>query len=418
MLTKGDIPKKEPNISIGIILPEDNQKSVKIFSAEQNKLYSIEVQNQQLLVNNKFEKDLCLRNTDNNSIFIVEPVSAGRGFHWEKKIKLKLPGSLKIIVHNHALFVINDLKLETYLMCVATSEMSGLCPSSFLEAQTIAARSWIIAADEQKHLEMGIDACNDDCCQRYQGIGNTTSKSKLAVQNSRGLFLTFKEQICDSRYSKSCGGVSENNENVWNEKPKGYLRARYDGEDSSIPNFKNPEAIQKWFTSQPDCYCNNTYVNNQELKKYIGKVDNQGNYFRWECHYTAPDLTDLVNKKTGKLFDIVTSITPLKRGVSGRIIKLEIEGLIEKKHQKILLESEYEIRRVLHQTFLYSSAFLIVETFDKKNQLTQIKLKGAGWGHGVGLCQIGGLGMALKNKSAYEILSHYFHSSTLEKLYD
>lgn len=418
MLIKNKIPTKEPIISIGIILPVDHQKTVEIFSTEKNENYLILVNDDHISINNKLKDIVYLKNSSDNSHFIINPVIIGRGFHWGKKIKLKLPGNLEIKVSNSSLFVINHVKLETYLMCVATSEMSSDCPPPFLAAQTIAARSWIIAASEQKHLELGIDACNDDCCQRYQGIGNLTSQSKLAAQSTRGQFLLYKNEICDTRYSKSCGGISEDNDNVWNEEPKEYLRSIFDGKESLKPNFHNREETQKWFNTEPDCYCNDKHVNSKDLKKYIGKVDKKGNYFRWKCNYPIKEFTQIVNKKIGYSFDLITSIQPLKRGKSGRILELKLEGLKNKNSHSVILKSEYEIRRVLHPSFLYSSAFLITKTFDSKNNLVRLKLKGGGWGHGVGLCQIGGIGMALKNKSALEILSHYFPSSILKKLYD
>ena len=418
MLIKNEIPTEEPIISIGIVLPNDNQKTVDIFSTEKNKNYSISIDDNKISMNNILYDILQLENTVEDSYFIINPVTIGRGFHWGKKIKLKLPGNLEVKVSENSLFVINHIKLETYLMCVATSEMSSNCPPSFLASQTIAARSWIIAASEQKHFELGIDACNDDCCQRYQGIGNLTHGSKLATQSTRGKFLLHNDEICDTRYSKSCGGISEDNENVWDEEPKKYLRSIFDGKESLKPNFNNLDETKKWFNSQPNCYCNEKHVNSKDLKKYIGKVDKKGNYFRWEFDYSIEEFTELVNEKLGYLFDLISSIKPLRRGKSGRILELKLEGVKNENDHSVIIKSEYEIRRVLHPSFLYSSAFYIAENFDSKNCLTKIKLKGGGWGHGVGLCQIGGIGMALKNKSASEILSHYFPSSILKKLYD
>ncbi len=418
MLVKGELPRIEPIISIGIVLPNDKQNSIEIISHTKKKKYYITVKNKQLLINDSYSKYLELKNSTSKSFFTIGPIPAGRGFHWEKKITIKVVGNLTVFNRNGFLFIINEIELEKYLMCVATSEMSGNCPSALLEAQTIAARSWIIAAQEQKHANLGIDACNDDCCQRYQGIENLTEESKAAALKTRGIFLTFNNRICDTRYSKSCGGISENNENVWDEKPKPYLRGVFDGEQNAIPDLKNLKEIENWIKTDPECYCSDKCVKPEDLKKYIGKIDKIGNYFRWEFTYSKIELKDMINKKRKTSYDVIISIKPLKRGISGRITKLAIKGMIKNKTHNTILTSEYEIRRVLHNEFLYSSAFIVITNLDANNNLDSITLKGAGWGHGVGLCQIGALGMALQNKSTENILSHYFLSTTLIKLYD
>ena len=417
MLIKGSIPIKEPLVSIGLILPIDKQKYVKITS-ENNLNYEIKALENQLLVNGEKSSHFNLQELTKESSYSIKPVTAGRGFHWQKQIPISIRGSINIRNIDGCLFLVNEVGMEDYLMSVATSEMSGECPEALLEAQTIAARSWLMASEEQKHKDLGIDACNDDCCQRYQGIKNISAKAKSAALNTRGKFVVHNNESCDTRYSKSCGGISEDNDNVWDEEPKKYLCSIFDGKESLKPNFNNLDETKKWFNSQPNCYCNEKHVNSKDLKKYIGKVDKKGNYFRWEFNYSIEELTELVNEKLGYLFDLISSIKPLRRGKSGRILELKLEGIKNENNHSVIIKSEYEIRRVLHPSFLYSSAFYIAENFDSKNCLTKIKLKGGGWGHGVGLCQIGGIGMALKNKSASEILSHYFPSSILKKLYD
>jgi peptidoglycan hydrolase-like amidase len=296
--------------------------------------------------------------------------------------------------------------------------MSGECPPELLEAQTIAARSWLVAAVEQKHADLGLDACNDDCCQRYQGIGNLTEAARSATERTCGQFLLYNNEICDTRYSKSCGGISEHNDNVWDTEPKPYLRGIFDGIQKDIPNLFDTQGLKDWVSNYPDCYCGNNYISGDILKKYLGNVDEKGNYFRWEFTYSQEELTQLISKKTGISFESISSLQPLDRGISGRIIQLQINGISKNRPFQILLESEYEIRRVLHPDFLYSSAFIIIANSDTEPALSEITLKGAGWGHGVGLCQIGALGMALKSKSSKQILSHYFLETELKKLYD
>ena len=418
MLKKGNKPNKEPTLSIGMILPTDFRKQLTVTIPWKKKKISIEAKSEYLEYENSKKKEIILKGSHPEDFFIIHSVPAGRGFHWEKTIDVKVAGNLHIKNSNGNIFVINEIKLEQYLASVATSEMGSACPPALLEAQTIVARSWIIAASEQKHSKLGIDACNDDCCQRYQGITNITDKSKQASKKTFGHFLIYDNQICDTRYSKSCGGISENNENVWHESPKPYLRAVFDGSSKTIPDLSNNQKLQTWIKDPPNCYCGNKYIDEENLKKYIGKVDKKGTYFRWRVRYTQQEITRIVNRKCNTSFEVITSLKPLKRGISGRITSLEISGLENKKNQNIQLNSEYEIRNALHPEFLYSSAFINILDLDDNQIIKSITLEGAGWGHGVGLCQIGALGMALSHKTSAEILSHYFPSTKIKKMYD
>ena len=418
MLKRGDKPIQEPTLSIGMILPTDLRKQLTITIPGEKKRIKIEAISKSLIYKNSKKKEIILKGSKIDDFFIIHSVPAGRGFHWEKTIDVKVAGDLRIKISNDYIFVINQIKLEQYLASVATSEMGSACPPALLEAQTIVARSWIIAAAEQKHSKIGIDACNDDCCQRYQGITNITNKSRQASKKTFGHFLIHDDQICDTRYSKSCGGISENNENVWNESSKPYLRAIFDGSSKTIPNLSNNQKLQNWIKNPPNCYCGYKYINEKNLKKYIGKVDKKGVYFRWSVRFTQDELTRVVNQKCNTSFEAVTSLNPLKRGVSGRITKLEISGIENEKTRNIHLNNEYEIRDALHPEFLYSSAFIIILDSDENQIIKSITLKGAGWGHGVGLCQIGALGMALSNKTSAEILFHYFPSTKIKKIYD
>ena len=273
MLVRGEKPKREPLISVGLILPMDKQNSITIYNDLDQKRYFIESENDHLLVNGEKTENINLIGSSEDQIFTLDRVPAGRGFHWEKNISIQVVGSLDISNNNGYLFVINQINLESYLMCVATSEMSGNCPPALLEAQTIAARSWLVAAVEQKHLDLGLDACNDDCCQRYQGIGNLSEQARSAANNTRGKFLIFDNMICDTRYSKSCGGVSENNENVWDMEPKPYLRGVFDGGEKELPDLTDTTNFTEWLKNSHGCYCSNNYVNDEELKQYLGSVD-------------------------------------------------------------------------------------------------------------------------------------------------
>ena len=416
MLIKGSIPTKEPLVSIGLILPVDKQKSVNIKTVN-NLDYEVKSLENYILVNGEKSNQFYLEELTGDFSYNINPVTAGRGFHWQKQIDISIKGSIKIRNVDGYLFLINEIGIENYLMSVATSEMSGECPEALLEAQTIAARSWLIASEEQKHMDLGIDACNDDCCQRYQGIKNISAKAKSAVFTTRGKFVIYNNKICDTRYSKSCGGISENNENVWDDNPKRYLRGVFDG-CGNIPDFSDEEQLNRWIFEPQDCYCNNEYVSKSELKRFLGSVDEDGDYFRWEITYSNEQLTKIINKKLNESFDSIESLIPIKRGVSGRIMSLAITGKKDQKKYQTLVDSEYDIRNTLHPEFLYSSAFVINANSSVQGRAEKVTLSGAGWGHGAGLCQIGALGMAIIGNSSEKILKHYFSSIEIKKLYD
>ncbi len=187
MLIKGQVPNKEPVVSIGLVLPEDQIQVLSIQDIKNNLSLEIDLQTENIILP--------------ASLYKLPSIRAGRGFHWEKQISITVEGELEIKVVDDCLFLINHIPLEKYLMCVATSEMSGECPPALLESQTVAARSWLLAAAEQKHTNLGIDACNDDCCQRYQGMGNLTDAAISAIEETQGIVLIHNEKICDTRYS-------------------------------------------------------------------------------------------------------------------------------------------------------------------------------------------------------------------------
>tara|TARA_B110000438_G_scaffold302219_1_gene359268 strand:+ start:607 stop:1872 length:1266 start_codon:yes stop_codon:yes gene_type:complete len=416
LLTPNDIPKKEPIVRIGIILPTDSIKTLrcsfsdpqcyeietntKIFPSCKNKnKLNIEVIDSHIIIPELSLKEKSIKLIpsilNENPSVKIDKVPAGRGFHWEKEIDLSYWGTIEFSCSKNNIMVINELPLENYLKCVATSEMSALCPEEFLKAQFIVARSWLLANIERKHVHLGFDICNDDCCQRYQGILNTTNKSNKISELTFGQVITFDDKICDARYSKSCGGVTENFENVWGGNKISYL--------SSI-NDRNSKGIS---------YCSTDIIPESSLKTYIGTIDEDGKYYRWI--YTINDKDLIHSLKVNFSLDIkkVLEITPVKIGASGRIIKLKIVFLnIENGTQNIEINSEYEIRKNLSPSFLYSSAF----TINKINN--EFILEGKGWGHGVGLCQIGALGMAISKKSTTSILNHYFPGTKINTIYN
>ena len=410
-------PIKGPILNIGIILPVDKRKKVTI-SFSDAALYEIE--REKLLISSCKTPDKVDILIDDGDMIIkkmveavdehdimIHDVPAGRGFHWEKTIDVALPGNLKITNHDGHLLVINQVPLEQYLSSVAVSEMNGVCPATFLEAQTITARSWILAAAEKKHAELRIDACNDDCCQRYHGLSQMTESSKSAAENSRGKVLIYDNEICDARYSKSCGGITENAENIWDMAPVHYLSSVYDG-----PTKNKDINWDNWFTRKPETYCSPTFLDEHELHKYLGNVDKDGHYFRWKVSYTQEEFCEFFSKKINEHVSQITKIDALNRGQSGRINRLYLDYQTADGSSKTLqLHNEFDIRKTLHPSFLYSSCFVI----NMDNSI--IEFNGAGWGHGVGLCQIGALGMALNGSTTESILTHYFPKAKLTHIY-
>lgn len=430
--------KTEPSIRVGVILPEDNQTSIQLsfscpdkYLVENHKNFTLPKtitltpDDNKIRIGSLCEDTIILRRTagnDDYSDFVsVNPVIAGRGFHWQKNISVQYPGDLEIMVRNGVIFIINHIPAEQYLMCVATSEMSATCPPSLTESQTIVARSWLLAATEKKHADLGIDVCNDDCCQRYQGAGNLSEHSVAASKATYGQVLMFADEICDARYSKSCGGMTESYENVWDGKPHPYLQNRLDMPKQTdwkkLPLTEESNA-EKWIHSTPPAFCSSHTVPESNLKDYIGNVDESGTYFRWNFTYTQAELTNLFNDKLAISAKNILDIIPLKRGGSSRLISINILYLDnQERKMHLLVNTEYEIRRILHSGFLYSSAIFIEKENDKNGTPSAFKIIGAGWGHGVGLCQIGALGMALKHYSTKSILQHYYPGAELHKLY-
>ena len=426
----------EPTIRVGIILPEDKKTEIvidfpnpsryKINPETLSKRLIVKCQSKSILINNKlFDKIIIepVDNPDKNEYPIINSVPIGRGFHWQNEIQVQLPGGINIKNHNGYLFVINELHLEQYLPYVATSEMNPDCPPALLEAQTIAARSWLLANRKINHPELDIDVCNDDCCQRYQGVMDVPDQSLQAIQNTYGQVLRYRNEICDARYSKSCGGITESYENVWGGEPISYLISVPDIPNNlknqiTLNDIKTDMDFKTFLHTTSPTYCSPDCVKPKYIQKYLGKVDKSGSYYRWEITYSQKELASIINEKLNLNVKAVKKLISLKRGFSGRIIELKIE-YIDKydKNKSIILNSEYDIRNALHKQFLYSSAIFIEQKINKKRYPDLFKFTGAGWGHGVGLCQIGALGMALNGYSAEDILDHYFTDTTIDKIY-
>jgi SpoIID/LytB domain protein len=374
-------------------------------------------------------------NYDNDSFELFD-VTIGIKFHWERKENQSFKGSLHFLCEDDKLTAINVLKLEDYLASVISSEMKATSNMELLKAHAVISRSWLMAqvlkgeailASDQAYQSVtenseelirwydredhhNFDVCADDHCQRYQGITRQSNKAVLkAIKATKGIILTSDGEICDARFSKCCGGVSETFENVWEPKAHKYLQAITDGEESDLKlDLRNEANAESWIQNSPDVFCNNSdkAILSQVLNDYDMETPD---FFRWEVRYTQDELSELVNRKTEKDFGRILNLIPIERGLSGRIIKLKIVG----EKMSFLIGKELEIRKTLSDSHLYSSNFIL----EKENNSTDFVLKGAGWGHGVGLCQIGAAVMGAKGYSHKEILLHYFKGAGLEKKY-
>ena len=393
-----------PELRIGIVMPEDGRASVTI--------------------------------SDLGTGLSVEGLRAGRGFHWEKTITLRLPGVLEVRPVGDRLMVACRLPVEEYLVGVISSEMSGECPLEFLKAQCVVARSWTLANTERKHADLGIDYCNDDCCQRYQGLDGATDAARRAVSETSGEVLIApggELKVVDANYSKSCGGIAEDPHHVWPDIPKPGLSPLVDAPPSSPIHAMYPleesrlsEFLTGRWLERCDAYCCDRVVPPGAIGRYLGRVDVADGLFRWKVSHGRTPLESLLEKKVFQRLNVPDADRPARLdrlrvtrcGVSGRATQVVFDYLDRSgRSRSFTLDDQYWIRHALHESFLYSSAFLVEETRRGDGALEQVTLVGAGWGHGAGFCQIGGLGMALQGIGYRDILAHYFPTASLRKVH-
>jgi SpoIID/LytB domain protein len=357
----------------------------------------------------------------------VKGVVAGRGFHWQKHVDQTLAGRIDLLPGDRGIILVNELPLEAYLACVITSEMSSQCPVEFLRAQCITARSWLLAFTEPKHDAEPFDRCNDDCCQRYQGTGDLSDTALDAVESTRGLVLVAADgRVVDANYSKSCGGVVELPEHVWGVHKPG-LGPQVDAPAHSAAHRFLPvteanlnEYLEGDWLRETDVYCSPRVVPEESLGRYLGRVDETGRYFRWSVRYTHDELADMLRRKLPEAARIarLSNLRVTRRGISGRAteIVLDVEDAGGRVRQ-LTIADQYRIRQILHKSFLFSSAFAVHIERDSRGLCRAVTLRGAGWGHGAGLCQIGALGMALCGNDHARIVKHYFPEAELKRLY-
>lgn len=368
--------------------------------------------------------------------FEVENVVIGIDFHWEQKEKELFEGSFSIINKNGKLTLINEIEVERYLQSVISSEMNSESPFEYLKAHSIISRSWLLAQLSTKNKNRkdykfeinekerivwydktehdGYDVCADDHCQRYQGLTRLSSNNALeAVKETFGLVLVYDNEICDTRYSKCCGGITEEFQNVWQDTYYPYLKSINDSEFIDQPFPKSEQDFETFIRSKPEAYCNTNDEN--LLRNVLNDFDLiTRDFYRWKVEINQLALKTLFEIKLGIDFGEIKQLIPVERGTSGRIKKLKIIGT----KREFTIGKELEIRRALSEKHLYSSAFVIEPIYKENSDIPyRFILHGAGWGHGVGFCQIGGAVMASKGKSYKEILEHYFPGAELRKIY-
>ncbi|MBP7506301.1 MAG: SpoIID/LytB domain-containing protein [Prolixibacteraceae bacterium] len=367
---------------------------------------------------------------NDETTFTINKVLIGIGFHWENTETQEFEGGIILIPEEDKVRILNTITLEKYLKSVISSEMSAMNDINLLTAHAIISSSWLLSQisgkKTKKKIESGFaesdqfngvtaiikwydredhenfDVCADDHCQRYQGISRVISANAIqAINNTRGIVLTYNNDICDARFSKCCGGITEDFENVWQAVKIPYLVS---GKDFIPENEKE---------NTDHAFCDTT--DNEVLSQILVDFDlKTTNFYQWNTEYSQEEISSIIKKKSGIDFGDIIDFEPLKRGKSGRIIKLKIIG----SKKTVIVGKELEIRKWLSENHLYSSALEIKKEFKSGSEVpVKFYFEGKGWGHGVGMCQIGAAMMSKKGYNYEQILRHYYKGTKLSKIY-
>ena len=440
---------EEPCVSVGIVSGEKISFTLnQPYTAKGENItgiQTVEFSEGGILWNGNQYRELTFHPSTPACSFSLHDVTIGVNFHWERKETQTFLGTLRLVVEADKICAINDLPVEKYLESVISSEMSATSSLELLKAHSVISRSWLLAqiAKRRKLKEGGnnffsfikkddelirwydrevhtiFDVCADDHCQRYQGITKETSPNvAVAINATRGEVLMSEGEICDARFSKSCGGVSEEYQYCWEDIKMPYLTAVRDtdkGVDNAdpLPDLTNEEEAEKWIRTSPESFCNTN--DKTILSQVLNDFDQETtDFYRWHVTYTQEELRELISEKLKMEFGDILDLVPVERGKSGRLCKLKIVG----SQRTFTIGKELEIRRALSTSHLYSSAF-VVDKEEVVNGVPQkFVLTGAGWGHGVGLCQIGAAVMGAKGYKYDKILLHYYRGADLKKLYE
>lgn len=438
---------KQPDVTVGIVSAQKIHFSLnKPYLAKGEKVLGeqvVEFSEGGVLWNGNQYSQLTFHPQSADASFSLSDVTIGVNFHWERKETQTFLGTLRFVVESDKIVAINELPVEKYLESVISSEMSATSSLELLKAHAVISRSWLLAQMKKRRevAESGnnffsftkkedtlirwydredhtlFDVCADDHCQRYQGITKETSPHVAeAIRQTKGQILMDGDEICDARFSKCCGGITEEFQYCWEDTPKTYLTAVRDialGVEHTLPNLTNEEEAEKWIRFNPPAFCNTQDKN--ILSEVLNDYDQETvNFYRWKETLSQEKLQQLIADKLKMDLGAILDMKAVERGKSGRISKLQIIGT-----EKIFtIGKELEIRRTLSDSHLLSSAF-VVDKYDKDEQGVpqRFELIGAGWGHGVGLCQIGAAVMGEQGYHYDAILLHYYQGAEIKKLY-
>lgn len=438
---------KQPDVTVGIVSAQKIHFSLnKPYLAKGEKVLGeqvVEFSEGGVLWNGNQYSQLTFHPQSADASFSLSDVTIGVNFHWERKETQTFLGTLRFVVESDKIVAINELPVEKYLESVISSEMSATSSLELLKAHAVISRSWLLAQMKKRRevAENGnnffsftkkedtlirwydredhtlFDVCADDHCQRYQGITKETSPHVAeAIRQTKGQILMDGEEICDARFSKCCGGITEEFQYCWEDTPKTYLTAVRDialGVEHTLPNLTNEEEAEKWIRFNRPAFCNTQ--DKKILSEVLNDYDQETvNFYRWKETLSQEKLQQLIADKLKMDLGAILDMKAVERGKSGRISKLQLIGT----EKTFTIGKELEIRRTLSDSHLLSSAF-VVDKYDKDEQGVpqRFELIGAGWGHGVGLCQIGAAVMGEQGYHYDAILLHYYQGAEIKKLY-
>ena len=436
---------KEPKVHVGIL----SETKIEFIFPDTYRVNGEEVSGKQFVLfdngkilwkNNRYDELLFEPLWEETDSFELSDVTIGINFHWERKENQRFHGALKFIVEDEKITGINVIRVEDYLTSVISSEMSATASPELLKAHAVISRSWLLAQiqknkeitdinatytasvqteeefirwyDREDHVHF--DVCADDHCQRYQGI--TRARTEIvehAIQATRGQILTSENKICDARFSKCCGGAFEEFQYCWEDVKHPYLVKQRDSKKATfLPDLRIHSEAEKWIRTSPEAFCNTK--EKRILSQVLNNYDQETtDFYRWKVEYTQEELAKLILQRSGIDYGQIIDLIPIERGTSARISKLKIIGT----KKTLIIGKELEIRRTLSSSHLYSSAFVVDKAEVKDGIPGKFTLTGAGWGHGVGLCQIGAAVMGEQGYTYDEILLHYYIGAAIEKLY-
>ena len=438
---------KEPEVKVGIVSGQKIHFSLnKPYLAKGETVIGeqeVEFSEGGVLWNGNQYSSLTFHPQSADASFSLSDVTIGVNFHWERKETQTFLGTLRFVVESDKICAINELPVEKYLESVISSEMSATSSLELLKAHAVISRSWLLAQMKKRRdvAESGnnffsftkkedmlirwydredhtiFDVCADDHCQRYQGITKETSPHVAeAIRQTKGQVLLDGDEICDARFSKCCGGVTEEFQYCWEDTPKNYLTAVRDialGIESALPNLTNEEEAEKWIRFNPPAFCNTQ--DKRILSQVLNDYDQETvDFYRWKVTLTQEKLQQLIADRLKMDLGSILDMKSVERGTSGRISKLQIIGT----EKTFTIGKELEIRRTLSDSHLLSSAFIVDKyDIDEQGVPQRFELIGAGWGHGVGLCQIGAAVMGEEGYLYDAILLHYYQGAEIKKLY-